>query len=89
MTVSIYLCLKFHCFSMDSLINDKLILEDNFMLLFQDDPVIMALNSQIENFTIDSNTHELQLKINRMKQKKTHIKIKHFKKEIVAKSKTI
>ena len=54
---------------MSNLINDELILEDNFMPILPDDPVIMYLNSQIGKLTIDSNTHELQLKINRIKQR--------------------
>ena len=52
---------------MCDLINDVLILEDDFMPLFQNDPIITSLNSQLVKLTIDSNTHELQLKIDRAK----------------------
>ena len=74
---------------MCDLMNDELLLEDDLIPLFQNDTVITFLNSQLEQLTINSNTNELQLKIDRAKRKKTNLKIKLFKKEIRAKPKVI
>ena len=63
----------------DSLV-DELLLPDELIPLFANDPIIASLNTELDKLTIDDHTHELQIKIERIKRQKTVTKLCRLKK---------
>ena len=55
--------------------------------MFSNDPVITSLSNQLEKLSIETHTHELQLKIKRIKRQKTGIKFRRLKRDLLNKDK--
>ena len=68
-------------------LNDEFLLADELFPLFPNDPEITSLSTQLEKLPIEFHTHELQLRIERIKRQKMETKIKPLKREILNKNK--